>query len=240
MVQVVYFLRIVVKKMIYVPLLIIFKINISKKRVKFLEGSRIDLKCTFEGHNVIGENSELLNCSIGEGSYISRGTSLRRVKVGRYCSIGSNISNTAGRHPTSLFVSTHPCFFSENKVAGFTFAEEQLFKELNFIDESHLVSIGNDVWIGDNVTILDGVTIGDGVIVGANSLVTKDLMPYSINMGTPAKLIRYRFEPSIIDLLLKYKWWNNGFDWIKKNKIYFTDISEFTKEIINSETQNNA
>jgi len=68
--------------------------------------------------------------------------------------------------------------------------------------------IGNDVWIGQNTTILPGVHIGDGAIIGANSVVASDVEPYSIVVGNPAKLIRYRFDGELTSLLLKFKWWD--------------------------------
>ena len=68
--------------------------------------------------------------------------------------------------------------------------------------------IGNDVWIGQNATILHGVHIGDGAIIGANSVVASDVEPYSIVVGNPVKLIRYRFDGELTSLLLKFKWWD--------------------------------
>lgn len=70
------------------------------------------------------------------------------------------------------------------------------------------IEIGNDVWIGDNVTIKNGVKIGDGAVIGACALVTKDIPPYAIVGGVPAKIIKYRFEEKIINELLELKWWN--------------------------------
>ena len=68
--------------------------------------------------------------------------------------------------------------------------------------------IGNDVWIGQNATILPGVHVGDGAIIGANSVVASDVEPYSIVVGNPVKLIRYRFDGELTSLLLKFKWWD--------------------------------
>ncbi len=70
------------------------------------------------------------------------------------------------------------------------------------------VVIGNDVWIGYQAMILSGVTIGDGAVIGARAVVTKDVPPYAIVVGSPARVIRYRFSPSIIERLLKIQWWN--------------------------------
>ncbi len=72
--------------------------------------------------------------------------------------------------------------------------------------------IGNDVWIGQNATILPGVHIGDGAIIGANSVVASDVAPYTIVAGNPAKLIRKRFDDELIDLMLKFKWWDKSID----------------------------
>ena len=76
--------------------------------------------------------------------------------------------------------------------------------------------IGNDVWIGQNVTILPGVHVGDGVIIGLNSTVSRNLEPYGIYAGNPAKLIRKRFDDELIDLLLRFKWWEKSIDEINK------------------------
>jgi virginiamycin A acetyltransferase len=72
--------------------------------------------------------------------------------------------------------------------------------------------IGNDVWIGQNAVILPGVTIGDGAIVGANSVVGSDVAPYALVIGNPAKEIRKRFDNELIELMLKFKWWDKSID----------------------------
>jgi virginiamycin A acetyltransferase len=85
--------------------------------------------------------------------------------------------------------------------------------------------IGNDVWIGYGATIMPGVTIGDGVIIGSKSVVTKDVEPYAIVGGNPAKLIRKRFDDSAIQKLLKLQWWNWPIEKITKHVQYLTDIN---------------
>ena len=77
----------------------------------------------------------------------------------------------------------------------------------------------------NNVTIVNGVTIGDGAVIGANSIVTKDIPPYSIYGGVPAKCIRMRFEQNQIDFLLKLKWWNMDEEWIRSNSLLFSDVN---------------
>jgi acetyltransferase-like isoleucine patch superfamily enzyme len=189
--------------------------------------SYINSQCKIEGHNSFGKNNRILNCSIGLGTYMGSSVRFSYAKIGRFCSIASNISNIYGNHPKETFVSTHPAFYSKGDSAGFAFAEKQLFTEITFISDNVLIEIGNDVWIAENVTILGNVKIGDGAIIGANSLVIRDVEPYSINVGSPAKNIGYRFNKETIDFLLKFKWWDKGFDWIKKNADDFKNIEEF-------------
>ena len=201
-----------------------------KNNVLFHENSIINFNCFFRGYNAVGTNTILQNCFLDKGSYVGRNNELTSVKIGKFCSIGSFIINTSGRHPSSKFISTHPCFFSKNEAAGFTFTNKNRFKELNYSEDSYLVSIGNDVWIGDRVTILDGITIGDGAIIGSNSLVTKDIEPYTINVGIPAKAIKNRFSDEEITFLLKFQWWNKDFEWLELNCEKFDDIKKLIKQ----------
>jgi len=194
--------------------------------VRFLPNS-YTTNSNYEGFNSVGENSKISSCFFGTGTYTGRNTELSKVKVGRYCSIGSFVRNITGRHPSSIFVSTHPSFFSTGRAAGFTFSEKQKFEELKYAKYPFLVEIGNDVWIGDNVSISDGVKIGDGAIIGSNSLVMKDVDPYSINVGLPSKPIKYRFDREKIDKLLLLKWWEKDHKWIKDNYNRFENIVSF-------------
>ena len=99
--------------------------------------------------------------------------------------------------------------------------------EKNLFDEFPSTDIGNDVWIGNNVIIKYGVKIGDGAILGAGAVVTKDVEPYSIVGGVPAKVIKYRFSPDEIKFLLAFKWWDKDLNWLKENKHKFQNIGEF-------------
>lgn len=201
-----------------------YKSKFIYKHILFHENSQINKLCNFEGFNAVGINTMLSNCSIGLGSYVGMNNELSSIKIGKFCSIGSFITNTTGNHPSSIFVSTHPAFFSKGKAAGFTFTNETKFDELHYVEDNYLVSIGNDVWIGDHVTLLDGIKIGDGAIIGTGSVVTKDIEPYSINVGVPAKTIRKRFTDEEIEFLLNFKWWDKDWEWIKENAQDFDDI----------------
>lgn len=208
--------------------------NLIKKKFKtviFHKYSEIDIRCFFEGFNSVGMFSKLNSIYLGRGTYLGRNNELTSVKIGNFCSIGSFIINTTGRHPSSVFVSTHPAFFSKGKAAGFNFINENKFDELSFVNGDYLVEIGNDVWIGDRVTIMDGVKIGDGAIIGSNALVTKDIAPYTINVGVPARVIRKRFTDDEISSLKKTQWWNNDISWLQENAHYFENINSFLNKI---------
>ena len=181
---------------------------------------------SFEGNNRIGSSSRF-HGSMGFGSYIGSNCEIDG-KIGRFCSIAGNVHVVIGNHPTNTFVSTHPAFFSTKKQAGFSFTNQQLFHESVYADDqNHQVLIGSDVWIGFGATILSGISIGDGAVIAAGSVVTKDVPPYAISGGVPAKIIRYRFEPDTIQFLLSDKWWAKDICWIERHSDLFTDIDQY-------------
>lgn len=202
------------------------KMKNSSKTVKISQGCDVSLGCVFEGKNVVGKNT-LFYGKVGRGTYIGENCCIK-AKIGRYCSIANYVKTTSGTHPTSVFVSTHPCFFSTKKQAGFTYVTNDLFQEkICADDKGNGIVIGNDVWIGQGVTILEGVTIGDGAIIAAGAVVVKDVEPYSIVGGVPAKLIKWRFSQEQIEKLMKLKWWEKEEDWVVKHSSTFSDIELF-------------
>ena len=88
------------------------------------------------------------------------------------------------------------------------------------------VNIGNDCWIGQHVFIVGGVTIGDGAVVYAGAVVTKDVPPYAIVGGVPARIIRYRYDQETIDWLLRIKWWEHDIEWFEENWELLNDINK--------------
>lgn len=201
---------------------------------KIKRKSKISKSSILEGHNGIGFNSHFISSKIGFASYISENSKFYNTKIGKYCSIGAEVLIIRGNHPSSTFVSTHPAFFSLRKHTGFTFSKEQIFDEFpKPIEEGepYTTIIGNDVWIGTRVSILDGVQIGDGAIIAAGSLVNKDVPPYAIYGGVPARLIKYRFDKEQIEFLAELKWWDRPMKWLKQHQQEFISIDKLTKSI---------
>lgn len=162
-------------------------------------------------YNTIYNDVKLSNVKIGDYSYVASYSKLANLEIGKFSSIGPEVYAGLGKHPSRNFVSTHPIFYSPLGQLEITFVSNSFFKEFEHI------KIGSDVWIGARAIILDGVTVGDGAIVAAGAVVTKDVPPYAVVGGVPARVLRYRFEPSEIEYLLKSKWWDKDVDWLKQN-----------------------
>jgi len=128
---------------------------------------------------------------------------------GNFCSIGSNLTIYLGGNHRTDWVSTYP----------FGYIHEDVFttKIPGLPTSRGDVVIGNDVWIAENVTIMSGVRIGDGAVIACNSHVVKNVEPYSIVGGNPAKFIKYRFTQEQIEWLLKIQWWTWNIEKIKEN-----------------------
>jgi len=206
----------------------IFLQKYKDKHIRIGKDTNIFSTVKFGGNNSIGDGTTL-GGSIGEGSYCASDCFLL-CDIGKYCSIGNRVRVSIGTHPSHTWVSTHPAFFSVKKQAGFTFADHQKLDEFAYADGGNYVKIGNDVWIGDDVQILQGVTIGDGAIIAAGAVVTKNVKPYTVVGGVPAKEIRKRFSDEQIDFLLKFQWSNKGEAWIRKHAGEFENIETAMKE----------
>lgn len=190
----------------------------------------------FEGGNKIALNTKVKKSFIGFGTYICEKSDLSEGYIGRYCSISKGVNIIQGVHPTSVWVSTHPCFFSARDQSGVRYVSENKFEEVKYIhvyDKKYSAIIGNDVWIGQNASILAGVKIGDGAIIAAGAVVTRNVKPYAIVGGVPAKEIKYRFNDGDIKYLLSLQWWNKDKEWIKEHSADFEDINKLKASLGN-------
>jgi acetyltransferase-like isoleucine patch superfamily enzyme len=155
----------------------------------------------------LGDKSYILqgciinHSKIGNYTYISRNALIQNTIIGNYCSISHEFISGLGAHPTGLF-STSPLFYRKQNTFNIEVVEEN-----SDFEEYKPIEIGNDVWIGARVTIIDGVKIGTGSIVTAGAVVTKDVPPYAIVGGVPAKIIKYRLSEDRIAFLEQSEWW---------------------------------
>jgi len=162
-----------------------------------------------------GRNSVISNSTFGVKSYVNYNSIIANCKVGNYCSIGPNCVIGLGNHPVD-FVSSSSFFYQTGN--------------LHYTKEQLDVNIGHDVWIGANTTILNGVHIGTGAIIGANTLVNRNVPPYAIYGGVPARLIKHRFSPEIIEKLLTLKWWELDENLLLSKSSLMNNIESFLEE----------
>ncbi len=153
------------------------------------------------------------NCSVGAFTYFGKNCEIRNTEIGNYCSISAEVIINPFQHPIN-FLSTSGFAFGDNGGLG-NFDEFKKIKSKKKQNKQGEVKIGNDVWIGRRVIIMAGVNIGDGAIIAANSVVTKDVPPYSIYGGVAAKLIKMRFDPNLVDIISKSSW----FDYVLDSKV---------------------
>ena len=156
--------------------------------------------CALDKTARVASGAALTKVKLGRYSYIGGNTHITDANVGSFCSIGGNCGIGGGMHPMG-FVSTSPAFLQGRNIL------KKHFAKLPF-DSSKTVEIGHDVWIGEGVYIMSGVKIGTGAVIGAHSVVTKDVAPYAVAVGVPAKEIRKRFDDDTIQRLLELRWWD--------------------------------
>lgn len=199
--------------------------KLRRLRVTAHWASYVDAKSTIEeGCRLYGVTS-IIDSDIGRNTYVA-GASICDSQVGAFCSIGPQVLiGGLGSHPTK-WLSTHPSFYSIRGQSGACFVKENLFDELK------KTTIGSDVWIGARAVIIDGVNIGNGAIVAAGAVVARDVPPYAIVGGVPAKLIRYRFSNDVIEKLTAWRWWLLPDEKLATIALGFSGFQECTVDMI--------
>lgn len=202
-------LRLLVRKILYYFLNTTFKTD----KVMLSGFSRGLQNVTFEGKNAVPDRCNFSGIiKIGYATTLGYNNILGGyISIGKYCQIGADVAIHATNHPINYLT---------------TYINYNLFQgELIQLKEEKQIKIGHDVWIGHNVIIVGNVTIGNGAILAAGSIITKDVAPYTIVAGVPAKPIRKRFSDTIINEIEELQWWNLSEKELEKIKpLFFTDF----------------
>lgn len=175
---------------------------------RFYSGATVDESSSLGKYNVIFTNTSIVDSTIGDHTFVQKNSVVNHARIGKFCSIAGEVSVGLGRYPLER-VSSHPAFYSVSQPVGRTFADRDIFQPFE------RTVIGHDVWLGQGALVVDGVRIGTGAVVGAGAVVTKDVPPYAIVGGVPARILRYRFESDVIEELLHARWWNQSEEWLQ-------------------------
>ncbi len=173
----------------------------------------------------IKAHSILEETRMGDYSYCAGYNQIYATDIGKFCSIASFVRINPGNHPCYARVAQHH-FTYRRSLFGFGDDDAAFFQGRL----EKMVTLGHDVWLGHNVTVMPGVTIGNGAVVGSGAVVTRDVEPYAVVAGVPAKKIRMRFSDTIIRGIESTHWWDWDHDTIRDRLTDFNDIPGFIKK----------
>jgi acetyltransferase-like isoleucine patch superfamily enzyme len=183
------------------------------------EHPRTVLRTTFGNHCRIRTPIFLIDSAVGDRSYVEAYCRIGNAQIGKFTAIAPGCHIGLAEHPSTKAASLHPIFYRRDPARAFDFAVR------SYREEVRTTTLGNDVWVGAGSIVKGGVRIGDGAIIGAGAVVTKDVPPYAVVAGTPARLLRYRFEPDAIAFLQRIRWWDWGEDVLRRHHLAFHDLA---------------
>ncbi len=150
----------------------------------------------------VGARTSIAETDFGDYSYVVHDSQIIYATVGKFCSIASHTRINPGNHPLDRVALNHFTYRASAYGLG---ADEAGFFDWR---RSFRVTLGHDVWLGHGVIVLPGVTIGTGAAIGAGAVVTKDIPPFAIAVGNPARVLRFRFSEKVRESLQRIAWWN--------------------------------
>lgn len=196
--------------------------NISyvfSKLLKKIRGSAV-INSKIHSSSKVEAGSSISGSLFLRHSFCGYDCNIINAEIGPFSSLGSRITIGGVAHPMH-FVSTSPVFLSHKDSVKKKFAKHHYLPEV-------ATKIGPDVWIGDGAFVKAGVNVGVGAVIGMGAVVTKDVPPYAIVGGNPARLIRFRFSPEVCERLVKSEWWNWSDETIEKN----ADLIPFPEDFV--------
>ena len=172
----------------------------------------------------VAAHASIVRSSLGDYSYVMQHADIMGSSIGKFCSIASFVRLNPGNHPLDRPTSHHMTY----RAAMFGFGEDD--SEFFAWREAHPVTVGHDVWIGHGVTVVAGVRVGNGAAIGAGAVVTRDVDPYTVVAGVPAKPIRARFAEGVAERLEAIRWWDWSREELEARFQDFKDLERFLQK----------